>query len=85
MELWERKLRHYQGIRHSNATLAITRGIKEPNVMSPQSHPRDMGIDYWMKNDQLSDKRIFSSHHKIHEHMHAEHLSYKIKDSSCSD
>jgi len=56
---WKHNPRRHQGARYSNTLIAFTRGIQKPKVMSPKSHPRDMGIDYEMTNDQLFNEGIF--------------------------
>jgi hypothetical protein len=55
----ECKPRHPQGARYSSIIIAFTSGIKKPKVMSPQSHPRNISINYWMTNDQLPNEGIF--------------------------
>jgi hypothetical protein len=45
MKPWECKPRHPQGTRYLSTIIAFTCGVKEPNVMSPQSRPREVGIN----------------------------------------
>lgn len=82
VKLWEQKLRHSQSTRYSSTTIAFIRGISKPKVMSPQSHPRAMGIKCWMTNDQLPDEGIFSHLYKIDGHMYDKHISYELNGSS---
>jgi len=56
---WKRKTTRPQGARYSSTTIAFTRVNQKPNVTSPQSHPRDMGLYCGMTNDQLFDEGLF--------------------------
>jgi len=56
---WKHKPGRHQRARYSSTIIVFTRGNKKPKVMSPQSHPRYMSINYGMTNDQLSDEGIF--------------------------